>query len=70
MNRIEPVRTEEAYRSKAEAAWSAELARAKSTGGGLVSAKAAAWFLGIHADTLGDWRRRTPPTGPRLLART
>ncbi len=70
MTRIEPVRTEEAFRTKAEASWNAELARAKSAGGGLVSAKAAAWFLGIHADTLGEWRRRTPPMGPRFQKAT
>ena len=70
MTRIEPVRTEEAFQAKAEASWNAELARAKSAGGGLVSAKAAAWFLGIHADTLGEWRRRTPPTGPRFQKAT
>lgn len=29
-----------------------------------VSAKAAARFLGVHPDTLGDWRRRDPPHGP------
>lgn len=70
MTRIEPVRTEEAFQTKAEASWNAELGRAKSAGGGLVSAKAAAWFLGIHADTLGEWRRRTPPTGPRFQKAT
>lgn len=26
--------------------------------------KAAARFLGVHVDTLGQWRRRTPPLGP------
>jgi len=66
MTSIEPVRTEEAFRSKAEASWSGELVRAKNAGGGVVSAKAAAWFLGIHADTLGEWRRRIPPMGPRF----
>lgn len=63
---IEAVRTEEAFRSKAETSWSGELVRAKTAGGGMVSAKAAAWFLGIHADTLGEWRRRIPPMGPRF----
>jgi len=63
---IEAVRTEEAFRSKAETSWSGELVRAKNAGGGVVSAKAAAWFLGIHADTLGEWRRRIPPMGPRF----
>jgi len=66
MTSIEPVRTEEAFLAKAEASWSGELVRAKNAGGGMVSAKAAAWFLGIHADTLGEWRRRIPPTGPRF----
>ncbi|WOB27713.1 MULTISPECIES: nucleotide-binding protein [Xanthomonas] len=66
MTRIEPVRTEEAFRAKAEAAWNGELIRAKSAGGGMVSAKAAALFLSIHADTLGEWRRRIPPMGPRF----
>ncbi|MEA9920842.1 nucleotide-binding protein [Xanthomonas campestris] len=66
MTKIEPVRTEEAFRSKAEAAWNGELIRAKSAGGGMVSAKAAALFLSIHADTLGEWRRRIPPMGPRF----
>ncbi|MBV6807465.1 nucleotide-binding protein [Xanthomonas euvesicatoria] len=66
MTRIEPVRTEEAFRAKAEAAWNGELIRAKSAGGGMVSAKAAALFLSIHADTLGEWRRRIPPMGSRF----
>lgn len=66
MTSIEPVRTEEAFLAKAEASWSWELVRAKNAGGGMVSAKAAAWFLGIHADTLGEWRRRIPPMGPRF----
>lgn len=29
-----------------------------------VSTKAAARFSGVHVDTLGQWRRRTPPLGP------
>ena len=64
---IEAVRSEEDFRAKAEKAWQAEISRAQSMGSGLVSAKAAAWFLGIHADTLGEWRRRTPPMGPRFM---
>ncbi|WP_068832937.1 hypothetical protein [Xanthomonas graminis] len=66
MTSIEPVRTQESFLAKAESAWNRELARAKAAGGGMVSAKAAAWFLGIHADTLGEWRRRAPPMGPRF----
>ncbi|MGE8263603.1 MAG: nucleotide-binding protein [Stenotrophomonas sp.] len=66
MTSIEPVRTEESFLAKAEASWSGELVRAKNAGGALVSAKAAAWFLGVHADTLGEWRRRIPPMGPRF----
>ncbi len=66
MTSIEPIRTEESFLAKVEASWSGELVRAKNAGGGMISAKAAAWFLGIHADTLGDWRRRIPPMGPRF----
>ncbi|WP_386338353.1 nucleotide-binding protein [Xanthomonas citri pv. citri] len=61
---IEVVRNEEDYRALLEAALDQELERAR---GGLtqaVSTKAAARFLGVHFDTLGEWRRRSPPLGP------
>ena len=58
---IELQRTEEQYLSLQER----ELERAAA---GLppptVSTKAAAKFLGVHYDTLGEWRRRSPPLGP------
>lgn len=61
---IEVVRSEEEYRALADAALDRELERAKAGVTPSVSSKAAARFLGIHVDTLGQWRRRTPPLGP------
>lgn len=61
---IEVVRSEEEYRALADAAMDRELERAKAGLTPSVSSKAAARFLGIHVDTLGQWRRRTPPLGP------
>lgn len=61
---IEVVRSEEEYRALADAALDRELERAKAGLTPSVSSKAAARFLGVHVDTLGQWRRRTPPLGP------
>jgi len=61
---IEVVRSEEEYRTLADAALDRELERAKAGLTPSVSSKAAARFLGVHVDTLGQWRRRTPPLGP------
>ncbi|MBV6804189.1 nucleotide-binding protein [Xanthomonas axonopodis pv. cassiae] len=61
---IEVVRSEEQYRALADAALDRELERAKAGLTPSVSSKAAARFLGVHVDTLGQWRRRTPPLGP------
>ncbi|MCW0435121.1 nucleotide-binding protein [Xanthomonas sacchari] len=61
---IEVVRSEEEYRALADAALDRELERAKAGLTPAVSSKAAARFLGVHVDTLGQWRRRTPPLGP------
>jgi len=61
---IEVVRGEEEYRALADAAMDRELERAKAGLTPSVSSKAAARFLGVHVDTLGQWRRRTPPLGP------
>lgn len=58
-------RTEEQYLALQATAVDRELERAAA---GLppptVSTKAAAKFLGVHFDTLGEWRRRSPPLGP------
>jgi len=61
---IEAIRSEEEYRALADAALDKELERAKAGVTPSVSSKAAARFLGVHVDTLGQWRRRTPPLGP------
>ncbi|ARQ89186.1 nucleotide-binding protein [Stenotrophomonas maltophilia] len=61
---IEVVRSEEEYRALADAALDRELERAKAGQTPSLSSKAAARFLGVHVDTLGQWRRRTPPLGP------
>lgn len=61
---IEIARSEEEYRTLADAALNRELERAKAGLTPSVSSKAAARFLGVHVDTLGQWRRRTPPLGP------
>lgn len=61
---IEVVRSEEEYRALADAALDRELERARAGLTPSVSSKAAARFLGVHFDTLGDWRRRSPPLGP------
>lgn len=61
---IDAVRSEEAYRVLADAALDRGLERAKAGLTPSVSSKAAARFLGVHVDTLGQWRRRTPPLGP------
>ncbi|HID9489609.1 nucleotide-binding protein [Stenotrophomonas maltophilia] len=62
---IELQRTEEQYLALQATAVGRELERAAA---GLppptVSTKAAAKFLGVHFDTLGEWRRRSPPLGP------
>lgn len=64
---IELQRTEEQYLALQTTAVDRELERAAA---GLppptVSTKAAAKFLGVHFDTLGEWRRRSPPLGPRF----
>ncbi|HBZ46105.1 MAG TPA: nucleotide-binding protein [Stenotrophomonas sp.] len=61
---IEVVRSEDEYRALADAALDTELERARAGMTPSVSSKAAARFLGVHVDTLGQWRRRTPPLGP------
>jgi len=62
---IELKRTEDDYRAQRAAAVDRELERALA---GLppptVSTKAAAKYLDVHVDTLGEWRRRSPPLGP------
>lgn len=62
---IEIQRTDEDYEALRDAAIDREIERAAA---GLppptVSTKAAAKYLGIHFDTLGAWRRRSPPLGP------
>ena len=62
---IELQRNEEQYLALQATAVDRELERAAA---GLppptVSTKAAAKFLGVHFDTLGEWRRRSPPLGP------
>lgn len=64
MQTIETVRSEEDYRAKLQRALDQELSRAAAGLTPTVSTKAAAQFLGIHFDTLGEWRRRSPPLGP------
>jgi len=64
MQTIETVRTEEDYRAKLQRALDQELSRAAAGLTPTVSTKAAAQFLGVHFDTLGEWRRRSPPLGP------
>lgn len=61
---IDAVRSEEEFRALADAALDRELERAKAGLTPSVGSKAAARFLGVHVDTLGQWRRRTPPLGP------
>ncbi|MCT8358769.1 nucleotide-binding protein, partial [Xanthomonas citri pv. anacardii] len=61
---IKVIRGEEKYLAQADAALDRELERAKAGVTPSVSSKAAARFLGVHVDTLGQWRRRTPPLGP------
>ncbi|ASK93100.1 nucleotide-binding protein [Xanthomonas campestris pv. trichodesmae] len=61
---IEVVRSEEDYRALLEAALDQELERARAGLTQTVASKAAARFLGVHFDTLGEWRRRSPPLGP------
>ncbi|MBB3760771.1 nucleotide-binding protein [Xanthomonas arboricola] len=61
---IEVVRSEEDYRALLEAALDQELERARAGLTQTVTSKAAARFLGVHFDTLGEWRRRFPPLGP------
>lgn len=62
---IELQRTEEQFLTLQATALDRELERAAV---GLppptVSTKAAAKFLGVHFDTLGEWRRSSPPMGP------
>ncbi|WP_127170676.1 nucleotide-binding protein [Xanthomonas euvesicatoria] len=61
---MDVVRSEEKYRALADAALDRDLERARAGLTPSVSSKAAARFLGVHVDTLGQWRRRTPPLGP------
>lgn len=61
---MDTVRSEKEYSVLAEAALDWELERARTGLTPSVSSKAAARFLGVHVDTLGQWRRRTPPLGP------
>ncbi|WP_236699178.1 nucleotide-binding protein [Xanthomonas sp. Leaf148] len=61
---IEVVRSEEDCRALLEAALGQELERARAGLTQTVTSKAAARFLGVHFDTLGEWRRRSPPLGP------
>ncbi|HFT6977326.1 nucleotide-binding protein [Stenotrophomonas maltophilia] len=65
---MECQRKEEDYLELRSAALDAELNKAAA---GLppptISTKAAARYLGVHFDTLGDWRRRTPPAGPPFV---
>ncbi len=58
------VRSEEEYRALTDVAVDRELERARAGLTSSVSSKAAARFLGVHVDTLGQWRRRMPPLGP------
>lgn len=64
MQTIETVRSEEDYRAKLQRALDQELSRAAAGLTPTVSTKAAAQYLGVHFDTLGEWRRRSPPLGP------
>jgi len=64
MQTIETVRSEDDYRTKLQCALDQELSRAAAGLTLAVSTKAAAQFLGVHFDTLGEWRRRSPPLGP------
>jgi hypothetical protein len=61
---IEVIRSADEYHTLADAALDRELERARAGLTPSVSSKAAARFLGVHVDTLGQWRRRTPPLGP------
>ena len=61
---IEIVRSEDEYSVLVDASLDKEIERAKAGLTPSVSSKAAARFLGVHVDTLGQWRRRTPPLGP------
>lgn len=63
---IEAKRTPETFASRADerAALELELERARAGQVDDVSARAAALFLRIHVETLGQWRRRNPPLGP------
>lgn len=65
---MECQRKEEDYLELRSAALDAELNKAAA---GLppptISTKAAARYLGVHFDTLGEWRRRTPPAGPPFV---
>ncbi len=63
---LDIVRTEQEYEQILGDALTAELARARAGEIDAVSAKAAARYLGIHHDTLGEWRRASPPKGPRF----
>lgn len=64
MQTIETVRSEEDFRAKLQRALDQELSRAAAGLTPTVSTKAAAQYLGVHFDTLGEWRRRSPPLGP------
>lgn len=64
MQAIETVRTGDDYRAKVQRALDHELSRAAAGLTPTVSTKAAAQYLGVHFDTLGEWRRRSPPLGP------
>lgn len=61
---IEPQRSPETYASLADERAARELERARAGEVDDVSARAAARFLRIHVETLGQWRRRNPPLGP------
>ncbi|OBU57342.1 hypothetical protein [Stenotrophomonas maltophilia] len=64
---LDLVRGEKEYRTLADAALDRELERAKAGLTPSLSTKAAARYLGVHFDTLGQWRRRTPPAGPPFV---
>lgn len=64
---LETTRTDEQYQALVQDAISAELARARAGETAVVSAKAAARFLGLHVETLGEWRRAEPPKGPPFM---
>lgn len=62
---IELRRNAEDYEKRREAAIEQELQRAaEGRPPPTVSTKAAALFLDVHFDTLGEWRRKSPPLGP------